>query len=548
MIVLLWVTPFFLLLGSSYYFNKNKIKIVLTNIYILTLLDAIVSYGLFMLIFKFFFSNSVVVMFFLLLLSLVAALILFYYQGDDISFDRQIETIKNNLILFISSIIVFTLFFMIFRNQALWIRLLISSQFTGVFIYISLPIKIKLSKTYIKILDKGLLYTDTSIITVLFVTLSIIIFSSLFMFVRFLNTDFGYIYEERIPLILNVDGEVIDFYEDKYIYIHNDFTSKEELYIRVATDNTVSYDVVDVTYNNSGATKNTFSTQRFHLLSSLDILFTPMYGAYLNDSLISFTEGYKTEYVNDSYCEECLILEISEDIYDIYDIDLQFFETIDLTDSIKDLIIIDDTLFLEDDSYYYLYADQTLKFDKNGPVLAYSQNEKTFYTLSTSGDTLVYTIQSDDGTTYSGNLTIQEGNTVKSLTVNLIYNPITVYLNNNIEEVNDNLLIHSVKTNDYWISFVEYDAKQYSLNMIGPIETHLSYIEFNLKGGIIVPTLYVITGFVEEDHHFEIYLFVEILISILVFVSLLVPYSNYSNYDTTIDFNSQFKDDETKGS
>ena len=72
-----------------------------------------------------------------------------------------------------------------------------------------------------------------------------------------------------------------------------------------------------------------------------------------------------------------------------------------------------------------------------------------------------------------------------------------------------------------------------------PLE--LQYLEFNENRVTKLPVSNIITGFVHEDYQFEGFLIVEIFISVIILISLFIPYSNYSKHDTVIDFKSQYK-------
>ncbi len=545
MILFMWIAPFFFLLGTSYYFNKNKKEKQVKNIYIVSALDALVSYAFIMMFFTIFFSMSIVNFFLLLILLFISALGFFTYNSEDefslnIQLDRQIETIKNNLIFFISSVLVFTLFYLVFRNQESWTRILVSLALSGGFIVLQFPAKRVLSNIYDKISTEISFLTDPKIIAITLGVSAITISALLLGFIRFTQTDFGYMDENQTRYEFSVDGEVIDFYKDQYLYVYNN--NVEELHIRTEHHNEpTTYEIIPVSFNSSSPTDNSYNEHHFHLFKEYQVLFTPSYGAYLDGVLIPFTTGKKVIFINDDYCSECLLLETADKVYEVYNSDFNYIETIDLSLSNKTLKVIDDTFFLEDNDYYYLYADQTLKFSKYGETVAYSQTEHSFYTLTVLNGIVTYTIEKSDHTLYTGELVIEEGNSVKSLTTSILYNPIEIYRRYYLSEIDDALVVHSLKTSDYWISFVEYDPAQYTLNVLNSQPSHIEYIKAHINNGFNLPIWYKITGFISEDTPVASLPFLEGMITLIILVGLAIPYSNYSSYITVISYDAQFK-------
>lgn len=265
--------------------------------------------------------------------------------------DIEVETLKNNIVLFLSSFLPFIAFLLIFKDMSWYFKVSIALICTGIVFIIANFVKKVVDPIYDKIQIRKSEITDLTIYAIYFF-FAIFIVTSFFIFVSLIKYDNIKInnYKYFTYAITSIDGDVIDYYYDEnnlYIYTSSKELSNEQITVFELETNEILY-TQDIEYMESSVDRNDFTSSRFVKMGS-HLVLMPLYGAYdislSGASLISLTEGYSTTFF-ESNGQDYLLVDHLDNTYDVINESYQLSNSIDTSSMNMDLIIINDTLFL----------------------------------------------------------------------------------------------------------------------------------------------------------------------------------------------------------
>ncbi|MDD3123338.1 MAG: hypothetical protein PHC62_07500 [Candidatus Izemoplasmatales bacterium] len=272
--------------------------------------------------------------------------------------DIEVETLKNNIVLFLSSFLPFIAFLLIFKDMSWYFKVSIALICTGIVFIIANFVKKVVDPIYDKIQIRKSEITDLTIYAIYFF-FAIFIVTSFFIFVSLIKYDNIKInnYKYFTYAITSIDGDVIDYYYDEnnlYIYTSSKELSNEQITVFELETNEILY-TQDIEYMESSVDRNDFTSSRFVKMGS-HLVLMPLYGAYdislSGASLISLTEGYSTTFF-ESNGQDYLLVDHLDNTYDVINESYQLSNSIDTSSMNMDLIIINDTLFLTSMTHFF---------------------------------------------------------------------------------------------------------------------------------------------------------------------------------------------------
>ncbi len=573
MSIIIIFLPLFFLIFSSYLFNRNKLETTTGEIKMISLLEGVFTY---LIIFIFFLQGFISMFgyfFIIVLLMLIIGYITFYVQRDlDREWDLQIETIKNNLVLFTTTILPIYLFLTIFRYLDIYLQISLTLLITALIFVLSLIAKTYIAPIFSKIVTFISEYNNIKFIYLwVFICLIITLY---FLFdlptnkishrlnlsntVRYysfdkfstnLNNHFDTKEIIKIDSKHTIDSKITDYYHDQqHLYL---YTSKGELII---------YDILSeeiVSNMNLG-----------HQESSDDIISTEIYSkfTFYNDYLILLATNNmylvnpnNTVIISNNTCfnthkfykdnELYYLKKQSKNIYNMYkfnDGDITLNETIDLsTTPYENLEVISENLFYKQNNEFVLYDNPSITFNIKDGIPTYDKERQIMY----------YAISIDYPEYYEHNTIYQKveaNGTTNSLTFNKTHNIKGVVIDNyiyflddeemnNIEIMDSNFKMDAIynhlELQPFWIG--NYFDQSYIGNYKN-INNQLEFIQIDQNNEHLVLTVQQLQDR-KVDLKLPFYTYFGIGTFIPIIIAFFIPITNYRKSIITIDFNSKTK-------
>lgn len=411
MIYIFLILPFLLFLVTSYVLNIRKISDGKFYIILLSLLEAVLSY----IVVAMFFLQGYLPRFlywFIAFFSLLVGSLLFFFthKEDSDQWDLQLETIKNNILIFLKTLLPFYFFLIILRFWNPVLQIITALVLTILTIVIASCLRALFSESVKQFFRKlGM----SSILKTLWLWVIVVIVVGINFFVQVpsdsiksffnLNDSVAYLTYDEMPIDLqnnykqdtiqsltlenNLEGQIIDFYylEDT-IYL---YTIRNEILIIDATTSEILFE-----YKSEGSLvlDNSYNYQyddyyNYFVMIDNKLLLFDLYGIYeMNSSGITKLEDmskfYSKHYlVND---ELWLIERTSTTDYVLYQYQNEIFiqkETIDTALVDYDYLdVISDELFQIDDNTLKLNSDSSVTFPYRPDIsTVYDSEYKTMY-------------------------------------------------------------------------------------------------------------------------------------------------------------------------
>ena len=400
--------PLLVFIFTSYLFNKTKLEKEKSFIWMISLFEAFISYLIVYLIFFTNFLTGIFPFFLLILLLIGVSYSLFLIEKDlDKDLDLQIETIKNNLILYVLTFAPFYLLLTIFRFQGPFLQTLYSLLIVLVLVFSYFLLRRKVDQ-FLQAIQTNLF--DTTERTIAFVggsILFLILFAFLFNLpIEGIKQDLNlldnrpYLSTDRLPIDLEnnfkrdtlfemtfeneFEEELLDFYYYEgtlYLYTNNTLYS-------------INPSSGEIIYSESGFLRD-YSVDPFQ---KQDLFFTQEDQLYfLNNNMVYQLSENTYDLMDVSMVEESqvfrhngqihLLHKIDENNYDIRVLSgdsFSYLESVDLT-SIEEgytLDIIGDTLFYKNDQVYEAYFDAEKVFTRIGEQPAYDALNEIMYSTT----------------------------------------------------------------------------------------------------------------------------------------------------------------------
>lgn len=458
MINIFTLLPLLFFIVSSYYFNHKKLGTLKSEIFKISLLEAILSYTIAYLLFL----EGFITMFFWLFLIFVIALIIgffIFFKEKDYNKNFWIlsETIKNNLVLFCLTILPIYVFFTIFRFQKIYLQLILSILITAVILCLSVLTKKFFTPIFEKIATyitesagfSNFAYVCLSIFLIWAVCLSFDLpvnkvkeYFNLSNNVRYLsfdgyptniNNNFDAKEIIQIDSKYSIDSEITDYYYNQtHLYL---YTNNGDLIVYDISKKEVVYDVNLGNPGNFGL----YSTERKSKFTFYDdhLILLGKNGTYLvtpdNTTNISSINSYGTAkfYQNN---ELYYLYKQGFKKYKIYkfnDGNLTLTEKINLTTTTYDnLLIISQNCFHEENNQYVLHDDPSISFKKELGFPTYDEYRQIMYYVQTMDHTGLHR------TTY---LKIDANGETSEITLAKIHNSKAVIIDDYIYFTKDDL-------------------------------------------------------------------------------------------------------------
>ncbi|MBI9009996.1 MAG: hypothetical protein JEZ05_08185 [Tenericutes bacterium] len=433
MIYFFLILPLLLFIVTSYMLNSRKLIDGKLYIVVLSLLEAILSF----LIIVLFFIQGYLPGFLYWSMSffalLVGSLIFFYgHRDDDDQWDLQLETIKNNILIFLKTLLPMYFFIIMFRFWNPFLQIL-----TAIILTILLALIAKALREYFS-LPVSKFFRNlgmSSIVNTLWIWV-VFVFIVAFNFVFQLpnesiksffnlNDSVAYLSYDEMPTDLQnnynqktlfsikleneLEGSIADYYyDDEFLYL---YTTRSEFLV-------FNNDGSELIYSESIDGSILFdSTRRLSYEEYYDyfvyvdghILLFDTYGIYQVNStglikLLDISNFYSKHFLVNEALH--LLVRTSETDYEIYQYDNGTFESLETIDtttkSYNELVIISDYLFDFDEENYFLHSNNAIIFpykinnttvyDGDNSIMYYSQFIDTSVDVLTAGRTeTVYT-------------------------------------------------------------------------------------------------------------------------------------------------------------
>ena len=413
--ILFVLLPFVLFLVSSYYFNVKKIDEEKSYIILISFVESVISY----LIVLGLFLNLYLPGLFLWILSILTIAILSIViaklrkESEDY-WDWRIETIKNNILLFVKILLPFYAFMTIFRYLNVFIQLSLSIVITVAILYLFKYIRKALTKPVEKFFEQ-MKYAERWIIGIYLVFTLLLIYSILFVIPTKsleqslnLSNDVGYFEivgnERDMELANNFKQEVLlelEIKEDISGYFTDYFLDSDYLYLQTSTDTLYIIDLKDNSiiknqnlsnYNVDLIDTDLFDSTYTHDFVYYDgqLLLFSKSGVYLIEDLVATKIAPYSFYTSSPFLDESqelyLIDKKSSTDYDIYKFNGTSFDFI-RSDFSEVYYVHSFELYKRDGSsriamYDYSFNDdKRIEFNKkelnSGDIRLYIDNQET---------------------------------------------------------------------------------------------------------------------------------------------------------------------------
>ena len=476
MINLFTITPLLFFIITSYFYNNSKSSESTSYIVTVSLLEAFLSYFVIAVLFL----QGFISIFYLLLIIIIillpaTALILISIKGTEWKADLlEVETIKNNIVLFSKTFLPFYVFLTVFRFLPLYFQIPLALLISAL-IYLAAPIVHKLlSPIYNKITTFFSMIGIKEFFILWITVVLLLIISALFQFpsnlisesfnlsnnVKYLDVDgfpanINNNFEQKeilqIESNISIDSDILDYYyTDTNLYIYTDtnrlimynLADQEIIFDEIIENGTVlddensvyegrifsrfiSYDGYLILFGN----KDTFliNNDSVTLISSLSNFYDMYY--YLDDELY-FLNDMQTSIQN---------------IYKFEDGELNIVQTFDINiEKHEGLLVISESLFYQKSNEYFLFENPDISFEiVRGLPLYDSEKQIMYYSFSY--------YYSTEHTKVSANKDVEtliiqrEHNTIGILINDKIYYTATDETNESrVEIVNDNFEIIAI--------------------------------------------------------------------------------------------------------
>lgn len=409
------IAPLLFFMITSYYFNDKKMTESKSYVLTISLLEALLSYLLVVVLFiQGFLSIFYLLLIIIIILLPILALILISLEGSfGLSDILELESIKNNLILFAKTFLPFYVFLTVFRYLPFYFQIPLAILISALIFYVSTHVYRLLTPFYKKISfffsTLGPKEYFSLWISVVLILISIAVFQfpanvisenlNLSNNTKYLDIDGfptdinnNFHQEEILQITPNIftepyiDPGISDYYyNDTHLYIYTD--TNRLIAINLSTEEIVFDEVIETgtvldeeggVYQGSIYSKFINYNGYLILLGNKDtFLITPDSATLIADFSSYYTMYY---YSND---ELYFLNKASESIFNIYKFDdgiVSLTEEIDLEiEKYDNMTCISERLFYEKNNKHILYEDTSITFDISAGIPLYDADKQIMY-------------------------------------------------------------------------------------------------------------------------------------------------------------------------
>ena len=570
---ILALVPLLFFIGTSFFYNHNKLNVTKPYFVMVSLFEAVISYLItYLLYLEGFFTHFYQYLLFFLFIFILSYILFLFEKDLDNDMDLQIETIKNNLITFFVTLAPFYLFLTIFRFQPTVLQIVFSGLISvGVFsIYIVLrnPFNAITEKITMFIADAtaniflllwGLVVGFVLLITLFDFPLHIVRQElhlsdnvSYFSFDGFptdLDNNFQLTESFQITLDQELGESLVDYYiQDTYLYLYANTDSLYTIDIETG-DILYSDDKLGVVSDDGSMSFNQITNLFFKaegdlFLLSRSGLYMISPNSYQNISPYKATDSKLFYHEDTPY----LLRTKGAGLYDVYEISNQevvFKEEIDANtqNDFTSLSVISERLFKTTDTTYSDYYNSQYSFTRINSSPIYDEENHVLYST--------YFNEGDNETTYYQGLASGKTN---ELTLSKLHNRYGIVANGfaffaeqpdesfgRIEIMNQDfnfqgIVNHRTHTN-FWVGNQYYTS--YIVNYLN-MDDELTYLHTDQNSKETLLTLYTINEVPDLTplpfySYFGLYHFLPII------VFLFIPLSNFRREITFIGFDHLLK-------
>jgi len=567
------VIPLIILLISSYFFNKKKLDESTPYILMVSTFEGVISYFIaYLIFFEGFFTRFYQYLFMFLLIFIISYIFFLIEKDLDNDMDLQIETIKNNLILFFITIAPLYLFLTIFRFQPLNLQIIYSvlatSGITLIYIIFREPFNKLTESIYMYFAEATanifLVLWAVVVLLILTIVLIDVPINTLrqkwnlsdnvpyLMFDGFpttLDNDFKQTKDFQIEIPNELNNSLIDYYVDgDYLYLYdeshsfytidiNDQSILHTMNVQMGIEDSspINFDqITNLFFTDDDQLYILSATGLYHISPSNYELVSPINAR--NATL--FVHNNKTYILQSNGLGTYEILKLENDELVVHEeINLD-----DYTDATR-MSVISETLFLVTEETYIDYYNDDYSFEYINSSPIYDRRNHILY--STSYDVIENTTLYYQSTSPSDSKQFELLR--KTNTYGIAVNGNIYYVEHpeesfgRVEIMNDQFafqgIINHRSNTKFWIT-KQYQESQI-INYL-EIDGQLTYLQMERNSNYTLLTLNII-----EEHETGIpatfYSYYGLFNFIPIFIFLFIPMSNYRLEITFIGFDQILK-------
>lgn len=567
MLILFYLLPLIFFIASTICFNKKKLLMPKKQFIYHSTVDVLSSFSIVSILFLQG-VYGVSWLYFINVLIIVAslALLLYAHKVGDSDADLIVETVKNNLLLFLRTLLPLFVFMTIFRFTAFYIQLPLSIGLSIV-VFIAAHYLTKITSVWSEIVKRkmdsmtdmpyvfGIIIVLFIFVVIAFVQVPSSVETSLNLkdhdgYARFQLVDNDALNNIVTKEIITIDtgnylSEIEDYYynDDYFYYIVN---HRLIVYDRNAKEEIGKKDLFKDGQNELIDDLGTDYSQ-FILLNN-DLVIATEYGAFIvnNDSTVQVipeTEDMKTSVYkeNEKYY---LLVETEEGYTLINDLGQSTLIEEDVT-----LTVISDTLFIVEGSLYTTYYNDSISFDINStPTGLFETNRLTDIAYDPILMTM-YTIDSGTKNESPRLIKISKDSTKEEVSIKSSDEIRLYVLNSTLYLIEDNRVLGKLDSNMELESFyISPDKIRVLISIIDKESVNLRTMK-SIDGSIEISTVnhfakearITISEIHEEDLDIALgfYSYYGITSIIVIIFAMFIPMTNYRSFTTVIDFETQ---------
>ena len=575
MLNLFAILPLLLLILSSYYFNNKKLSDTKSEIVFISILEGTLSYFVIVILFL----QGFLSVFFLFVITLVlmftfAYFVFFKDEYNDDDWDLQIETVKNNLVLFTIIVLPLYVFLTIFRYLEPYYQIPLAVLLTASIFYLSILARKLLDPLYNKI---SFIVSMMGNIKYFYLWVIIgVVFSSAILFQFPKNTvseslnlsnNVKYLAFDGFPTniqnnfhqeeVSQVDSEylfsskITDYYYDStHLYI---YTSSNLLLIYNLTTKEI---VFEEKFDSSNTTINSFSEDELYnrfiyfdnqlFLQGIHYtyLLTPSAATEISDVSSNSSRYYMLD------DELYFLKKTSDTIFETYKYSagaITLNETIDLgTTTYDNLLVISQNYFYEENNKYILHEDPTITFNIEEGFPIYDQDNHIMYYNSIFIDETIYSKVASGEETDS--FTLYKSHNLNGIVIDdyIFFTSDLETSKNRIEIMNNRFEIEAIYNHQelqpFWISNEIHESY---IGNYQEKDNNIEFVQIDQNDKHTVITVYQL---IEKEVYiaFPFYSFYGIGIFVSITIAFFIPLSNYRESITYSSFETVTEGKKTK--
>ncbi len=564
---------------SSYYFNNSKLTDTKLHIFFISLLDAVLCYLIVILLFLQGFLSIFFILVLLILLIPLLGIIIFSIEREyGIDDELQIETVKNNLILFVLTILPLYVFLTIFRYQPFFFQIPLAVSLTVLLLFSSKKVYKLTSPTYEKVVTY---ITSLGAIKYFYLWLTIgiiVVLNILFQLPTNIVSDSlnlsnnaKYLSFDGFPTTINnnfqqkeimqiksdylIESEITDYYyNDTHLFV---YTKYNLLLVFNLSTKDIIYEIVLETGETHEESNSVYASTLYSKFIYYDgyLILLGKHDTYLvtTDSAIKISD-ISSYYAKYYYLDNKLYFlnRNSETIFEIHKFEdgvISLSTIINLETTTHDnLLVISDNYFYEENDKYILNEDPSISFAiKEGSPLYDADNLVMYYVTKNYAKT-VYQKEAINNETLTISLKKNHNSIGIIVDNNIYYTEEIKTIKSRVEIINSDFEIDAIfnhlELQPFWIGnnykFYGTTNENSYISNYQEQDNNLEFLQVDKNNNYFILTIYQIE---EKDIDLNLPFYthygIEILIPIIII--FFFPITNYRSSIGEISFLSKIK-------